>query len=271
LTIFLQTSSRTFSSSTVSLARSGLPDPVPFGIVTGDFDGDGKVDLAVTDFNVATGVVMILHGNGDGTFLSPVETSTGGGPSKLVAEDFNGDGALDLALVSPATDQVIILIKNTSSGTFDIGPTFTATGTRPTALTLADVDKDGKDDLIVVNQGNETLSIFLSSAGGLLNALQQPTTTVSVSLNTGSQPIAITAADFNKDGNMDVAVANAKTSNVTVLFGDGTGHLPNSINEPAGLSPSAIGTANLDGGSSGPDLLVTNGDENSLSVLLNAN
>ena len=74
----------------------------PSAIATGDFNDDGNMDIAVTD--MANNRVMILLGNGDGTFQTPVAYPTGSNPVALVAQDFDGDGEPDLAVVNQGTE-----------------------------------------------------------------------------------------------------------------------------------------------------------------------
>ena len=76
----------------------GTTAAIPSAVATGDFNGDGNPDIAVTD--MANNRVLILLGNGDGTFQTPVAYPTGSNPVALVAQDFDGDGQPDLAVVN---------------------------------------------------------------------------------------------------------------------------------------------------------------------------
>ena len=84
-------------------------------MIVGDFNHDGKPDLAITNYYAAT--VSIMLGNGDGTFQSPVTYATGNLPNQLVTADFNGDGNLDLAVANDDSDSVSVLLGN-GNGTF---------------------------------------------------------------------------------------------------------------------------------------------------------
>ena len=81
----------------------------PSGTATGDFNGDGKLDIAVA--NSGSGSISVLLGNGDGTFQLALNTPAGHTPWGLIAEDLNGDGLLDLAVVDEAGSAVILLGK----------------------------------------------------------------------------------------------------------------------------------------------------------------
>ena len=105
----------------------------PYSVALGDFNGDGKLDLAVA--NALDNSVSVLLGNGDGTFQTQTTYATGSGPYVVVANDFNGDGKLDLAVVNYSDNTVSILLGN-GDGTFQPQMTF-ATGQNPRWLTQA--------------------------------------------------------------------------------------------------------------------------------------
>jgi len=118
-------------------------------IVTGDFNGDGKLDLALTD--AGSNTVIILLGNGDGTFGAPTTIPVGDDPVAIVAGDFNNDGNLDLATANNGDGTVTLLLGN-GDGTFTqaSGSPYAA-GQGPLQLVAADFNGDGKLDLAVVN------------------------------------------------------------------------------------------------------------------------
>jgi len=128
-------------------------------IVAADFNGNGKLDLAVTDSVGNT--VIILLGNGDGTFGVPTTIPVGNGPDAIVAGDFNNDGKLDLA-VANFTDNTITLLLGNGDGTFTqaAGSPY-AVGHGPFQIAVADFNGDGKLDLAVANSTDGTISILL--------------------------------------------------------------------------------------------------------------
>src|SRR4029077_1641654 len=121
----------------------------PAAVAVGDFNGDGKPDIAVA--NTGSSNVSILLGNGDGTFQSAVEFNAGNSPSTVAVGAFNGDGKLDLAVFqrgsNGAPGSVSILLGN-GDGTFQTPKTLALTSTA-SAMAVADFNLDNKSDLAV--------------------------------------------------------------------------------------------------------------------------
>jgi uncharacterized repeat protein (TIGR01451 family) len=246
----------------------------PSAILVSDFNGDGKLDLAV--LNGGNNTVTILLGNGDGTFSIPDVTTptTGSNPLSFVAGDFNGDGHVDLAVANYRSNNLTILLGN-GDGSFTATQAKPATGVFPAAIVAGDFNKDGKLDLAVDNQcgtGNcaaGSVTILLGDGTGNF-------TPAAASPATGSGPISMAVADFNGDGNLDLAVpsdcgsSGTCTTNgaVTILLGDGTGNFTASTSMAAtGLRPYGVIVGDFNGDGK-PDLAIANNDSNTLSILL---
>jgi FG-GAP-like repeat len=176
-------------------------------LAVGDFNADGKVDiaLAANSGTSAPGSVGVLLGKGDGTFQAAV-TSTGvSNPVGMAAGDFNGDGKLDL-LVSDSTTGQTFLLAGKGNGTFQ---TPTAATSIAGLLATADVNGDGKPDAIIVT--DPLVAVFLGKGDGTFTAEN----TYHVASEGNSE--SITIGDFNGDGRLDVALDN------TILLGNGDG------------------------------------------------
>ena len=213
----------------------------PRSVTTGDFNADGKLDLAVANYSSST--VSILLGNGNGTFQSAANYSTGNGPFSVTTGDFNADGKLDLATANYTSSTVSILLGN-GNGTFNSAVNY-STGTRPYSVTTGDFNADGKLDLAVVNKGSSTAFILLNSTtvSNILNFNN------AVNYSTGTNPESVTTGDFNADGKLDLAVANNGSNTVSILLGNGNGTFNSAVNYSTGNGPVSVTTGdfNADG------------------------
>src|SRR5262249_16468317 len=120
----------------------------PLGVAVADLNGDGKLDVVVTDFNsLATtfgGGVSVLFGNSDGTFQPPVFYNTGKNPTAVAISDLNGDGKPDLVVTDVTSGNLSVLL-NTGAGVF-AAPVQFAAGSYPNSLSIADINRDGHND-----------------------------------------------------------------------------------------------------------------------------
>src|SRR6266705_4080724 len=237
----------------------------PSGIAVGDFNGDGKPDLAVVNFGDWN--VYLLLGNGDGTFQPAKSVFFSPGFPWYIAEgDFNGDGKLDLAVSNYGANSVSVLLGN-GDGTFKAPQTFPV-GVHPALVAVGDFNGDGKPDLAVSSVGDNTVSVFLGNGDGtFLPALISAV---------GANPWYFAVGDFNGDGILDLAVSdygcsldcNTSPSNtVTVLLGNGDGTFRPAPSLTVGNGPAGVTVGDFNGDGK-LDLAVANVNENTLSVLL---
>ena len=191
---------QTFSVSPAANVGTG-----PNAIIGGDFNGDHKIDLAVSD---AGGGVSILLSNGIGGFGAAHVFAAGITPTGLVTGLFNGDTNLDLAVVNATGDNVSVLL-GAGDGSFGT-PTNYAVGFGPQSITAADFNNDSKMDLAVVNTDSGSVSILSGRGDGSFSA--------ATNKSVGTSPQAVVAGDFNGDGSSDLAVVNHTDDTVSVLL-----------------------------------------------------
>jgi hypothetical protein len=217
---------------------------IPFDLIAGDFNGNGKLDLITSDGGRDD--VAFLPGLGNGTFgpaiyyplgKSPL-TSAPDTPTGLVTDDFNGDGHLDFAVTDPVREAVWLFLGN-GNGTFQTPINVTGNGFQfgrlnPSQLVAADFNGDGKPDLAVTDAFSNNLAVYLGNGNGTFAA---PTV-----LATDPRPFGLAADDFNGDGKIDLAVGNQNTDSVTVFLGAGNGAFPAWGTFQAGTTPFAIVT-----------------------------
>ena len=246
----------------------------PISVAIADLNKDGHSDLLVA--NQTDGTISILLGNGDGTFgtqsvITIPVGATASSPSAIATGDFNDDGNLDIAVTDVANSRAMILLGN-GDGTFQ-GPVAYATGSNPVAIVAQDFDGDGQADLAVVDQGDKTTASTVSILlGNKTNGVQDGTFAVKVDYPVGVDPAAITTADFDADGSVDLAVANHATGSggdgtVSILLGKGDGTFGTQKTLATGNGPAGIATAdfNNDGHA---DLAVSNQTDGTVSIVL---
>lgn len=209
-------------------------DTNPQDVVAADFNGDGKLDLAVA---TANNTVSILLGNGTGAFPTHVQYSVPGDPVAIIAGDFNGDGKVDLVTADQFQSQISVILGN-GDGTFQAHKEF-ATGTKPVALATGDLNGDGKLDIVVVDNNASQISVLLGNGDGTFQAHKE--------YATGGGPSGVAIGDFNGDGKLDLVVANNNDNTVSILLGNGDGTFQSQITYPTATAPNSVVVGDFNG------------------------
>ena len=212
-------------------------------VAVADVNRDGKLDLVVLNADPASSAqISVLLGNGDGTFRSATQFSTGSDspPQSLVLGDFNRDGNLDVAVTDLSDGTVSILLGN-GDGTFQ-PPVKSPAGPNVDSMVIGDFNHDDMLDLAVTNANDSTVSILLGNGDG---TFQPP-----VTFPAGSGPYHLITADLNVDGNLDLAVDNYG-SGVSILLGNGDGTfqppVAYTVGSPNSTQLWAMASGDLDG------------------------
>jgi hypothetical protein len=244
--------------------------PNSSSLAVGDVNGDGNLDLIVAtwclSFNsCSSGGVNVLLGNGDGTFQPAVAYASGAsGATSVAIADVNGDGKPDLLIANACTGNcnpgeggVSVLLGN-GDGSFQTPVTYDSGGIGATSLVTADLNNDGKIDLVVTNCGCLNAKFYSSGSVAVLLGNGNGTFQAAVSYPAGATPWEVAVADLNGDGNLDLAVADSGDSSVAVLLGTGNGtFLPATTYDSGGVGVDSVAIADVNGDGV-PDLLAGN-------------
>ena len=250
---------------------------LPYAVSVADFNGDGVPDIAVPNAGAGTVSVLLnttMPGAAAAAFADQQTFAAGSFPRSLTVADVNGDGLPDL-IAGNANDATLSVLLNTTepgaaTATFAAQQTF-ASGTYPIAVFAADLNGDGKPDLIVANNGADSASVLVNTTPpGATTASFAPQQTLAA----GTSPQFIGAADLNGDGRSDLVVSNRDDGTISVLpnsttaDGAGTPAFADQQTFATGAFPRSIALADLNGDGR-TDLIAGNANDNTLSILLN--
>ena len=239
---------------TVSYPTASYPDVM----ATGDLDGDGLPDLALSERG---GQVQILLAHRDGTFAGPITVATvepSALPNPMVIADALGDGHEDIVLTTTSPSNQVVIVPGHGDGTFG-APKHIPLAFQPAAVAVGDVNGDGDPDLVLADASGNAYLMF-GQGGGAFGAPSQ------ISLGSGVSPDAIAVAQLTRSGHADLVVADQGGERVFVLLGNGDGTFRPGSTIP--LAPSfsfglsiAVADLNRDGV---PDLLIGGGSAQAL-------
>lgn len=224
--------------------------PTPHLVVIADVNGDGKPDLVVAKWhNPPNATLGVLLGNGDGTFEEAEDCCWGYDVISVAVTDVNGDGTPDIIFTtgSPFSPVALGVLLGNGDGTFQPPVTYPGQiSEEPLWVAVADVNGDGKPDMVVSNWTPGTVAVLLGNGDGTFRA---PVTYPSG----GSNPRGIAVEDVNGDGKLDVLVADPSGS-VGVLLGNGDGTFQAGVAYASGFLSSEVTAVDVDADGK-PDLL----------------
>lgn len=247
-------------------AQESMQDITTSSVAVGDFNGDGKPDIVVSNQCASPsvcddGALGVLLNNGDGTFQPVISYDPSGTwTSGVAVADVNGDGKLDVVVsncgprggTGCSEGDVGVLIGK-GDGTFEPVVLYDAAGLGSVSVSIADLNHDGRPDILVGNFGitKGTVSVLLNAGNGTFqSAISYP--------SAGTWAGAVSSADINSDGNIDVLLANLGSADISLYLGNGDGTLRAARSYDVGVTaPASLAVADLDGNKS-PDLAVAN-------------
>ncbi|MEM9273769.1 MAG: FG-GAP-like repeat-containing protein [Cyanobacteria bacterium P01_F01_bin.143] len=244
-------------------------------LVSGDFNGDGNLDLATASGSYPDYNISVLIGQGDGNFGQQITVESGLRPFGFVSTDFNNDGLDDLAVVNRSRREIepgdndggvsfntdVSILLSNGDGSFNNVATSTINTANPQSINLGDFNGDGLNDVVLAIEpvySSTNITILLNQGDGTFgDAIQYETQF------TGIDEPSLQIADFNGDGILDIAVSN---SYVEVFAGNGDGTFGDSI-VLTGITSrdSAVGDFNSD---RRQDIVLTGGFDNGKVVIL---
>jgi len=279
----------------------------PMEAVSKDFDGDGKLDIAMTDNKNNT--VFILKGTGTGAFTEFGTYTVGASPVQIIADDVNNDTKQDLIVANYAGDNVSILLGNGAGG-FSYSGNYLSGGNGVNGVACSDLNGDGNKDLVLTNNMSSSIGVLFGNGAGsfTLNNVYFPqvqpvdvkisdftndgfkdlivsnfgsnsltrfngtaagTFTSQANFAVGTNPYRILVQDLNADGNEDLVISQRGSNNVRVMLGDAVGGFPSNASYAVGAQPESIVLVNINGDAF-MDIAVANSGANNVSILLGA-
>lgn len=240
--------------------------PHTHGIVVGDFNGDGFIDLATDDWG--ENKILIIFGDGKGNFGKEMFFNVGNRPyQRLRSADINNDGKPDIVTTNLEGNNATVLLGN-GNGTFlePEGSPFQC-GAAPFGVAIGDVNGDGNPDLAIVNsptitaesKGVDGLWILLGNGHGKFSTLYGSP------FKTGKSPSRLAIADLDNDGINDIALTNYNDKSISIFYMKKGGVIKSQTIQ-VGNHPDGIAIHDLNGDGK-KDIVVSNFDDNTVTIL----
>ncbi len=228
------------------------------GSAVADLNGDGKLDVVIV--RSLANAVTVLLGNGDGAFRRFVDLESTTPPGPVAIGDVNGDGIPDLVVCdyNVGTGKSVTVYLGKGDGTFPTRRSF-RTGAGPLHVAIADVNEDGKPDIVTADF-LAGVSVLLGNGDG---TLREP-----LEYEAGKANTFVALTDLDQDGHIDILALGMHDDSLTFLRGHGDGRFDSPQKISTGRYPDVIAVGDFDGDGK-PDVAVTNSYANSMSVFLN--
>jgi hypothetical protein len=228
-------------------------------VAAADLNNDNKTDIVFID--ETTPHVYIIFNLGNDKFADPEVYIAAAGIISMIIADVDNDGDLDIIVGLIRKISFVNVFLNTGNGEFYESIYLTKdTDGQLKSIAAADIDNNGKYDIIIADQFMNNIGIFLNKGGNTFYDVR----TYSV----GKSPVFVTTADLNNDKNTDIIVANTKSNDISILFNDGDGNFSNSIRYSIGTGPLFVTIADMNNDNTS-DIIVVNYFSNNIVILFN--
>lgn len=258
--VFFGYGNGSFSSQTIFPVGSNA---FSHGIAVGDLNHDTHVDIVIASSR--SNNVGIFFGYGNGSFSTILTYSMGSAsyPLSVSIGDLNNDNNSDIIAANYRQNNIGVLFGDGNGGFPKLIKLSTDDASNPTSVGIHDMNNDGLMDIVVSNEGTDSIGIFLGYGNGSFAGQKI------YSMTSGSLPYCLSIADFNNDSYLDVAAANFGSNSIGVLFGYGDGtftdELEISTGDGSGPNWLAIADFNAD---YQLDIVVANWGSDSMLILL---
>jgi hypothetical protein len=202
-----------FSFTKTDFPATAVDDNINPTCALADLDGDGKVDLVLTDWiSNSIGILKNLGTTGNLAFAEKLEYATER-PTSVAAGDLDGDGKLDLVVTNAGSNTVSVFRNTSTVGNIAFAPkTSFPAGIAPRSVIISDLNGDGKPDVAITNVDFNSISVYRNASSiGSIALVER------IDYSTGSNPISIAVGDLDGDGKPDLAVANYGSNTVSVF------------------------------------------------------
>ncbi len=243
----------------------------PFGVAISDLDGDGKLDVvAVNQYDNTISVYRNTSASGVISFDTHVDFSTGIGPQYVAIGDLDGDGKPDIVVTDNDVNKVSVIQNTSTPGTtsFSTNVDF-STGLMPVAVAIADLDGDGKPDIVIPSSYDSVVSIYLNTS--VTGAISSSSFATPVTMPGGDAAFGVAVGDLDGDGKPDIGITNYLSDNISIYRNTssvGTLSFSPRVNFVVDSGPCSIKMGDINGDGK-PDLAVVNYHSNTVSVFRN--